>query len=150
MAIRDLAVTVLELEPNEFHWVLMEAVQAESEDCLGYRPVDSSTRGYADYSEALIQGAIAVRAAQGLASFDLDFHPEGIMGARAVPAVPAGATQAPASSMGGQSSTGMPSAPTASTTAMAPLAGPSKSSSSRVTRQASLDSCMLTTMHSTL
>ena len=44
MALRDLALTVLELEPFEFHWVLMEAVQAESEECLVYRPVDSSTQ----------------------------------------------------------------------------------------------------------
>jgi len=69
MSLRDLALTVLELEPNEFHWVLMEAVQAESEECLGYRPIDSSTRGLPDYSEALIQGASALRVLQGLAPF---------------------------------------------------------------------------------
>ena len=69
MALRDLALTVLELEPNEYHWVLMEAMQAESEDCLGYKPIDSSTRGLSDYSEALIQGATALRVLQGLAPF---------------------------------------------------------------------------------
>jgi hypothetical protein len=69
MALRDLALTVLELEPDEFHWVLMEAVQADSEDCLGYRPVDSSTQGLPDYSEALVQGASALRVLQGLAPF---------------------------------------------------------------------------------
>jgi hypothetical protein len=69
VALRDLALTVLELEPNEYHWVLMEAMQAESEDCLGYKPVDSSTRGLSDYSEALIQGATALRVLQGLAPF---------------------------------------------------------------------------------
>jgi hypothetical protein len=69
MALRDLALTVLELEPNEYHWVLMEAMQAESEDCLGYKPIDSSTRGLPDYSEALIQGATALRVLQGLAPF---------------------------------------------------------------------------------
>lgn len=69
MALRDLALTVLELEPNEFHWVLLEAVQAESEDCLGYRPIDSSTQGLPDYSEALIHGASALRVLQGLAPF---------------------------------------------------------------------------------
>lgn len=67
MALRDLALTVLELEPNEYHWVLMEAMQAESEDCLGYKPVDSSTRGLSDYTEALIQGSTALRVLQGLA-----------------------------------------------------------------------------------
>jgi len=69
VALRDIALTVLELEPNEFHWVLMEAVQAESEDCLGFRPIDCSTQGVPDYSEALIQGASALRVLQGLAPF---------------------------------------------------------------------------------
>jgi hypothetical protein len=78
MARRDLALTVLELEPGEFHWVLMEAVQAESEECLGYRPIDSSTRGLPDYSEALIQGASALRVLQGLAPFGKPMSPVGI------------------------------------------------------------------------
>jgi hypothetical protein len=78
MALRDLALTVLELEPDEFHWVLMEAVQADSEDCLGYRPVDSSTQGLPDYSEALIQGASALRVLQGLAPFGKPKSPVGI------------------------------------------------------------------------
>ena len=78
MALRDLALTVLELEPFEFHWVLMEAVQADSEECLVYRPVDSSTRGLPDYSEALIQGASALRVLQGLAPFGKPRAPVGI------------------------------------------------------------------------
>ncbi len=78
MVRRDLALTVLELEPGEFHWVLMEAVQAESEECLGYRPIDSSTRGLPDYSEALIQGASALRVLQGLAPFGKPMTPVGI------------------------------------------------------------------------
>ncbi|SCK56823.1 hypothetical protein VAR608DRAFT_5937 [Variovorax sp. HW608] len=75
MALRDLALTVLELEPNEFHWVLMEAVQADSEECLGYRPIDSSTQGLPDYSQALIQGASALRVLQGLAPFGKPVNP---------------------------------------------------------------------------
>ncbi len=78
MALRDLALTVLELEPNEFHWVLMEAVQADSEECLGYRPIDSSTQGLPDYSQALIQGASALRVLQGLAPFGKPVTPVGI------------------------------------------------------------------------
>jgi hypothetical protein len=78
MALRDLALTVLELEPNEFHWVLMEAVQADSDECLVYRPVDSSTRGLPDYSEALIEGASALRVVQGLAPFGKPAAPVGI------------------------------------------------------------------------
>jgi len=77
MALRDIALTVLELEPNEFHWVLMEPVQAESEECLGYRPIDSSTQGLPDYSEALIQGASALRVLQGLAPFGKPVSPVG-------------------------------------------------------------------------
>lgn len=69
MTFRDIALTVLELEPDEFHWVLMEAVQAESEECLGYRPVDSSMRESRTYTEALIEGASALRTLQGLAPF---------------------------------------------------------------------------------
>ncbi|WP_143684514.1 hypothetical protein [Variovorax sp. KK3] len=80
MALRDLALTVLELEPFEFHWVLMEAVVAESEECLVYRPVDSSTQGLPDYSEALIQGASALRVLQGLAPFGKPVAPTGILG----------------------------------------------------------------------
>jgi hypothetical protein len=78
MPLRDLALTVLELEPNEFHWVLMEAAQADSEECLSYRPVDSSTRGLPDYSEALIQGASVLRLLQGLAPFGKPPTPVGI------------------------------------------------------------------------
>jgi len=78
VALRDIALTVLELEPNEFHWVLMEAVQAASEDSLEYRPIDSSTQGQPDYSEALIHGASALRALQGLAPFGKPKAPVGI------------------------------------------------------------------------
>ena len=78
MALRDIALTVLELEPGEFHWVLMEAVQAETEDCLGFRPIDCSTHGVPDYSEALIQGASALRVLQGLAPFGKPLAPVGI------------------------------------------------------------------------
>lgn len=79
MALRDIALTVLELEANEFHWVLMEPVQAESEECLGYRPIDSSTQGLPDYSEALIQGASALRVLQGLAPFGKPVNPVGLV-----------------------------------------------------------------------
>ena len=56
----------------------MEAVQADSDECLVYRPVDSSTRGLPDYSEALIQGASALRVVQGLAPFGKPPTPVGI------------------------------------------------------------------------
>jgi hypothetical protein len=89
VALRDIALTVLELEPGEFHWVLMEAVQAESEDCLGFRPIDCSTQGVPDYSEALIQGASALRVLQGLAPFGKPKTPVSI-GESAAAALPDG------------------------------------------------------------
>lgn len=88
MTLRDLALTVLELEPNEFHWVLMEAVQADSEESLVYRPVDSSTRGLPDYSEALIQGASALRLLQGLSPFGKPPAPGEIAAREAAPPPP--------------------------------------------------------------
>jgi len=90
VALRDIALTVLELEPNEFHWVLMEAVQAVSEDCLGFRPIDCSTQGVPDYSEALIQGASALRVLQGLAPFGKPKTPVGIGESTAAPLPDAG------------------------------------------------------------
>jgi hypothetical protein len=43
-----------------------------------YRPVDSSTQGLPDYSEALIQGASALRVLQGLAPFGRPMAPVGL------------------------------------------------------------------------
>ena len=63
---RDIALTVLELQPREFHWVLMEATEAESEECLGYKPVDCAVRPCADYGQAVVEGAVALRQLQGL------------------------------------------------------------------------------------
>ncbi|WP_286609705.1 hypothetical protein [Variovorax jilinensis] len=78
VALRDVSLTVLELEPGEFHWVLMEATAVESEMCLGFRPIDCSTRGLSDYAEALIQGAAALRVLQGVAPFGRPLAPVGI------------------------------------------------------------------------
>ncbi|MDM0109358.1 hypothetical protein QTH97_30830 [Variovorax sp. J22R24] len=69
MSKRDLALTVLELEEGQFFWVVMEAVDAESEECLTYAPVDPATTAALDYSQSLIEGAAAVRALQGLSPF---------------------------------------------------------------------------------
>ncbi len=69
MSKRDLALTVLELEEAQFYWVVMEAVDADSEECLAYVPVDSATTAALDYSQSLIEGAAALRVLQGLAPF---------------------------------------------------------------------------------
>ncbi len=69
MHYRDLALSVVQLEPNEYHWVLMETSCSPTDEVLSYVPVDSSARGYARYSEALVAGAVAVRELQGLSTF---------------------------------------------------------------------------------
>jgi hypothetical protein len=133
VALRDIALTVLELEPHEFHWVLMEAVQAASEDILEYRPIDSSTQGLPDYSEALIQGASALRVLQGLAPFGRPVTPSGIGESARVarPAVPPAAAPA------------LPPA-TARDSGAATAAG-SASASPRPSTDPDPDSCMFTT-----
>lgn len=78
MSKRDLALTVLELEEGEFYWVVMEAVDADSEECLAYAPVDSATTAALDYSQSLIEGAAAVRVLQGLSLFGKPFVAAGI------------------------------------------------------------------------
>ena len=146
MAISDLAVTVLELEPNEFHWILMEAVQAESEDCLGYKPVDSSTRGYPDYSEALVQGALAVRAAQGLAVFGQGWHPEGLV-ARAGQTTNASSVTNLGPATGRTTSRDMAAN---AETVLAPEEGVPSSYLSGPHIDGAPDTCMFTTMNSVL
>jgi hypothetical protein len=73
----------------------MEAVQADSDECLVYRPVDSSTQGLPDYSEALIQGASALRVVQGLAPFGKPAAPVGIGDGEAAPSPSARHAAAP-------------------------------------------------------
>ena len=75
---RDLALTVIQLEFNEYHWVLMEPVEATSEEVLCYTPIDSSAKPFGNYAEALIAGAVAVRQLQGLTSLGMPPVPTGI------------------------------------------------------------------------
>jgi hypothetical protein len=75
---RDLALTVIQLEFNEFHWVLMEPVEVSGEDVLCYSPVDSSAKPFGEYGEALIAGAVALRQLQGLAVLGVPPVPVGI------------------------------------------------------------------------
>lgn len=75
---RDLALTVIQLELNEYHWVLMEPIEVASEELLCYTPVDSSAKAFGDYAQALIAGAVAVRQMQGLAPLGPPRLPVGI------------------------------------------------------------------------
>ncbi|MBS0429281.1 MAG: hypothetical protein JSR41_18545 [Proteobacteria bacterium] len=60
----EFALTVIEAEEGQFHWVLMEPVDAEIDDELRYRPVDSSPEPFPSYSEALLYGSAAMRTRQ--------------------------------------------------------------------------------------
>ena len=57
----ELALTVLEMERGEFHWILLEPAEAGDEDIMRFRPVDSSPHGYDSYQTALAHGSIAMR-----------------------------------------------------------------------------------------
>lgn len=61
----EFALTVMEAEEGQFHWVLMEPVDADIDDELRYRPVDSSSQPYPTYAEALLFGSAAMRTRQG-------------------------------------------------------------------------------------
>ena len=59
--LRNIALTVQELEPGEFHWVLLEAVEDFKDDVLPYQVLESSCSGYTSYADALVMGTSAIR-----------------------------------------------------------------------------------------
>ena len=59
--LRNIALTVHELEDGEFYWVLMEATDYAKEEALPYLPVESSADPYATYANALVAGLAAMR-----------------------------------------------------------------------------------------
>lgn len=59
--LRNIALTVHELEEGEFYWVLMEGTDSTSEDVLPYVPIDSSSGPYGTYANALVAGMAAMR-----------------------------------------------------------------------------------------
>ena len=59
--LRNIALTVHELEDGEFYWVLMEATDYAMEEALPYLPIESSADPYATYSNALVAGLAAIR-----------------------------------------------------------------------------------------
>jgi hypothetical protein len=60
----EFALTVIEAEEGQFHWVLMEPVDSDVDDELRYRPVDSSGQPSTSYAEALLYGSAAMRTRQ--------------------------------------------------------------------------------------
>ncbi len=59
--LRNIAITIQELEPGEFHWVLLEAVEGLKDDVLPYQLLETSCEGYGSYADALVMGVAAMR-----------------------------------------------------------------------------------------
>lgn len=59
--LRNIALTVQELEDGEFYWVLMEASDRVMEDALPYLVLDTAVDPQATYANALVAGVAAIR-----------------------------------------------------------------------------------------
>jgi len=59
--LRNVALTVQELETGEFHWVLLEAVDGVVDDVLPYTVLETAGEPLASYSDALVAGVAALR-----------------------------------------------------------------------------------------
>lgn len=59
--LRNIALTVQELEEGEFYWVLMEATDYDTENALPYLPIEAACDPYGTYSNALVAGVAAIR-----------------------------------------------------------------------------------------
>lgn len=60
-ALRDIALTIEERTPHQFHWVLMEALHSEAAEAIYYRRIQSAATAQSSYSNALALGAHALR-----------------------------------------------------------------------------------------
>lgn len=58
-SLRNIALTVHQLEEGEFHWVLVEAPGME--ETLPYQPLEASDAAYDNYGTALVAGLAAMR-----------------------------------------------------------------------------------------
>ena len=59
--LRNIALTVHELEEGEFYWVLMEGTDYAMEDALPYLPLEAASDPQATYANALVAGIAAMR-----------------------------------------------------------------------------------------
>ena len=59
--LRNIALTVHELEDGEFYWVLMEASDYAMEEALPYLPLEAAADPQASYANALVAGVAAIR-----------------------------------------------------------------------------------------
>lgn len=61
-SLRNIALTVHELEDGEFYWVLMEAADHVFDDeVLPYLPLDAAAEPYESYANALVAGMASLR-----------------------------------------------------------------------------------------
>lgn len=63
--LRNIALTVQELEEGEFYWVLLEATDYMMEDALPYLPVEAAVTPYSNYGDAWIAGLAMIRKSFG-------------------------------------------------------------------------------------
>ena len=62
--LRNIALTVHELEEGEFYWVLMEGAEGRPglpEESLAYLPLEAAVDPHATYANALVAGVAAIR-----------------------------------------------------------------------------------------
>lgn len=59
--LRNIALTVQELEVGEFYWVLLEAADQVMEDALPYLVFDTAAEPQTTYANALVAGVAAIR-----------------------------------------------------------------------------------------
>lgn len=59
--LRNIALTVHDLEEGEFYWVLMEGTDYVLEDVLPYLPLEAASDPQASYANALVAGIAALR-----------------------------------------------------------------------------------------
>ncbi len=59
--LRNISLTVQELEEGEFYWVLMEAADQVMDEALPYLVLETAAEPQATYANALVAGVAAIR-----------------------------------------------------------------------------------------
>jgi hypothetical protein len=59
--LRNIALTVHELEDGEFYWVLLEGTDHPMDEILPFVALDAACTPYGSYSDALVAGVAAIR-----------------------------------------------------------------------------------------
>jgi hypothetical protein len=59
--LRNIALTVHELEEGEFYWVLIEGTDHQMDEVMPYVALEASLVPYNSYANALVAGVAAIR-----------------------------------------------------------------------------------------